>query len=93
MWPVINKLHDQGKLIKAQQLILAWPKPKEELYDLQKNPYEINNLAQSSGYRDVLKKLRSLLDGWIEDTGDTGLAQMHPFQMKRLMQSMGLRES
>ena len=93
MWPVINRLHDQGKLTKAQQLIVTWPKPNEELYDLQNDPHEINNLANSSEYRDVLKKLRSLLDGWIEETGDTGLAQMHPFQMKRLMQSMGLWKS
>ena len=73
MLEVIRKLHEQGKLTDAQKLLLAETKPKEELYDLQDDPYELNNLAQSPTHQETLKKLSTLLDGWIEDTGDKGL--------------------
>jgi arylsulfatase A-like enzyme len=73
MLPVIQELNAEGKLTEAQQLILAKTKPVEELYDLQADPYELNNLARSPKQRDELNKLRSLLDAWIADTGDKGL--------------------
>ncbi len=76
MLRVIKELGAQGKLTPAQQLLLAETKPEEELYDLESDPHEINNLAQSPAHQQTLKELRALLDEWIADTGDTGLAQM-----------------
>ncbi len=35
-----------------------------------------NNLAQSPEHQKTLKKLQSLLDEWIADTKDKGLARM-----------------
>jgi arylsulfatase A-like enzyme len=75
MLPVIEKLHRQGKLTEAQQLLLAKTKPQEELYDLQADPHEISNLAQSQEHQKALNELRALLDEWIADTEDKGLAQ------------------
>ena len=72
----IMQLHSQGKLTEIQQLILAETKTHEELYDLRTDPHEINNLAQDPRYQQTLVELRSLLDEWIEDTNDRGLAQM-----------------
>lgn len=76
MLPVIEELHAQGKLTEAQQLLLGKTKPKEELYDLQADPHEVNNLAKSPEHQETLKKLRTLLDEWIVDTGDKGLGQI-----------------
>ena len=47
-------------------------KPLEELYDLQADPYEVNNLAASRAHQEVLQELRVLLDGWIASTGGQG---------------------
>lgn len=42
------KLYEQGKLTPEQSRFLASPvKPKEELYDITNDPYEMNNLANS----------------------------------------------
>jgi len=87
MLSVIKKLDAQGKLTAAQKLILATTKPKEEFYDLQSDPHEVTNLLarrslQGEGgigaaeHRATIARLRGLLDGWIADTKDTGLARM-----------------
>jgi arylsulfatase A-like enzyme len=81
MLAVIKELNTQGNLTKAQQLLLAKTKPEEELYDLQADPHELNNLAQSQQHQTTLKELRALLDAWIADTEDKGLAQLKlPFR-------------
>ncbi|MHC4398780.1 MAG: hypothetical protein ACYTG0_03780 [Planctomycetota bacterium] len=48
--------------------------PDEELYDLENDPYEISNLAGSDDpeHRRVLRHLRGVLEGWIEETNDQG---------------------
>jgi hypothetical protein len=76
MLAVIRELHSRGELTIAQQLILATTKPEEELYDLDSDPHELNNLAQSPQHQRTLDRLRVLLDQWIADTEDKGLAQM-----------------
>jgi len=76
MWPVLVELHEQGKLNEVQELLFKKQKPQEEFYDLLADPHEINNLADSSGHQMVKQKLSALLDGWIEDTKDTGLRNL-----------------
>ena len=74
-YPVLNlmkELHSQGKLTPVQELFMAPRKPIEELYDIKKDPYEINNLADSPQYGRTLEKMRAILQRWIEETGDTG---------------------
>ncbi|MFV2067589.1 MAG: sulfatase [Pirellulales bacterium] len=77
MYPVISllrRLHKEGKLNAAQEQLVAPRMPDEELYDLESDPYEINNLAVSDDpeHRRMLRQLRDVLDDWIEETGDRG---------------------
>ncbi|QGJ71044.1 Arylsulfatase [Planctomycetales bacterium 10988] len=68
----IRKMARDGELNKVQMLFYGDHKPEEELYDLEADPHEINNLAGDPAYADELEKHRELLDQWIEETGDKG---------------------
>jgi N-sulfoglucosamine sulfohydrolase len=46
--------------------------PDEELYDLDADPHEINNLAKAPERQETLKRLRAALERWIEDCNDQG---------------------
>ncbi len=45
----------------------------EELYDLEADPFETNNLAGDPAYREVLIEMRNELNKWLLETNDTGL--------------------
>lgn len=72
MLPLMKQLDAEGKLTPVQALFMAPRKPDEELYDIQKDPYEIRNLAGSPKHQKTLKKMRKILDKWIRETGDKG---------------------
>ena len=67
MW----RLHLADEL-DANQSIMFGDRPSEELYDTVADPFEINNLATDPTYATDLARLRSALDGWINDVGDLG---------------------
>ena len=67
-----RRLHAEGRLRGPQKHFFAATKPAEELYDLDTDPHEINNLAGSPQYVDKLIELRSVLDQWMEETNDLG---------------------
>jgi uncharacterized sulfatase len=48
-------------------------RPAEELYDLTKDPWEMNNLANSAEHRAVLQELREALDVWMKQQNDPGV--------------------
>ncbi len=68
----LREWHKLGKLNKVQSLIMAEARPKEELYDLNKDPWEINNVANDKKYKTKLKELRNILNKWIKETDDKG---------------------
>ena len=45
-------------------------RPSEELYDLNKDPWQMNNLAESEEYPDKKKELSDRLDNYLKKTGD-----------------------
>ena len=68
---VWKKLFEEGKLNEAQSHF--WKtKPAEELYDLQKDPDEVTNLAQSKQHAPILKKMRKAHFSHIRKIRDVG---------------------
>lgn len=53
----------------------------EELYDLEKDPYEIDNLVDDPGYKNILAGLRSKLNTWLEEA-DKGVYPEDPEEIK-----------
>ena len=66
-----KELYDAGKLNAAQKHF--WErKPSEELYDLESDPDEVNNLADSAAHQDVLGRLRTAQQEWALEIRDLG---------------------
>ncbi len=74
VWNLIKELAAQDKLTPVQAVLAAPTMPEEELYDLQEDPHEINNLAKSNQpeHRAARERLSSILNAWIERTNDQG---------------------
>ncbi len=47
-------------------------RPAEELYDISKDPWELNNLADNPEYRSVKESLLKELQAWMDQQGDKG---------------------
>jgi N-sulfoglucosamine sulfohydrolase len=73
MMQVLYDLEEKG-LFKDGIQKLWWrkTKPVEELYDLWKDPWELNNLAEEPGYTDKLEEMRNALTVWQNTYGDKG---------------------
>lgn len=69
----LYRLRDEGKLTPEQALWFRPTKPAEELFDVKKDPYELNNLAENRAYGQKLKELRAKCQRWVTSFEDTGL--------------------
>lgn len=56
---IMRQLKEEGKLNQDQLSFFADSKPVEELYDIQNDPFELNNLAQSAEHQDILVQMRA----------------------------------
>ena len=74
VYSVIRQFQKEGKLTPAQATLTAPRLPDEELYDVQNDPYEVNNLADSPApeHKQALLELREALAHWITETNDKG---------------------
>ncbi len=68
----MRRLYAEKKLTPEQSLIMAETRPREELYDLKSDPFELKNLADDPAFNEVLTEHRRQLDAWIKRTGDKG---------------------
>lgn len=69
---LMRELHAKGELTGPPARLMEPTRPREELYDLQEDPYEIHNLADDPAHRETLLRLRSALEDWIETSDDQG---------------------
>ena len=68
----LNKLNDSNMLSPEQKLWFQVPKNPEEFYDLENDPFELNNLIGDNNYSNELNNLRKQLDNWMEEINDLG---------------------
>lgn len=62
----LHEIHENGTLDnKYDQAFFSEPKPMFELFDLNNDPDEFNNLADDKEYAGVLMNLKSKLYKWI----------------------------
>ena len=60
---------------KAKRLIDRFVhRPEFEFYDVENDPWEMNNLADKPEYRNRIKKMKKELEKWMEQQGDKGAA-------------------
>ncbi|MEN8118289.1 MAG: sulfatase-like hydrolase/transferase [Bacteroidota bacterium] len=69
----MRELFENGKLNELQARFYQPMRPPEELYDVEKDPFQINNLASDPKYNEELSKMRSVLYQWMAETNDPGL--------------------
>ena len=54
-------------------------RPAVEFYDLKKDPWEMNNLADNPRYAKKIAEMRAELGRWMEEQGDEGASVDVPF--------------
>lgn len=66
----MKRLKAESAFSKAQARPFVVPQPKEELFDIEKDPHEMTNLAEDPAYASQLAELRLRLDVWQQETDD-----------------------
>ncbi|MGB5818453.1 MAG: sulfatase [Saonia sp.] len=66
----IKEMEKLGKLNENQSYWLKGPKPNEELYNLNEDPFELENLATLPNYQDDLSRMGNALEDWQNHYGD-----------------------
>jgi hypothetical protein len=62
-------------LDEIQKSVMRKTKPREELYLLENDPFEINNLAENPLYIQKLEEMRKALNDWQLEMNDWGFVQ------------------
>lgn len=83
-WQSMLKLHRQGKLTVAQQACFLVPRPPWELYDLQRDPGELNNRFNDPAYAAVRAQLQQALENWTRETKDFLPSKRTPDEFNRV---------
>jgi uncharacterized sulfatase len=65
---------DAGDAHAAELVSRYTRRPAVELYDVEKDPLEMNNLADQPGFETVMQELRDELQRWMTACGDQGQA-------------------
>ncbi len=85
---VMRQMHAAGELQGAAAQWMAPGRPELELYDLQSDPHEVENLAENGEHADKLALLRGKLDSWIEESNDHGRKLEDPLPAEYALRTM-----
>ena len=72
MLPLMRQAYHNGQLNSIQAAFFSRERPAEELYDLENDPWETQNLAADPAHAKTLAELRAKLDAWMAQTSDQG---------------------
>jgi len=92
MHPIFHLLniYDEKGLLTPEQEALVRPMPEEELYDLENDPYEINNLIGEANEVDKLNELKGKLKEWQTTYIDYGM-QEDSEELKKAFAGYGVK--
>lgn len=81
----LRKLYAENQLTPLQASYHdAAQRKSEELYDLTKDPHQLNNLAANPEYAAILKQHRAQLTEWEERTDDKGQYPLSNAELKKV---------
>jgi uncharacterized sulfatase len=61
---------ESGNAFAAERHLAYRRRPNLEFYDLEIDPHELHNLADSEDYKLEINRLKHVLDTWLEEQGD-----------------------
>ena len=73
VWPAWQKAAETDPKAKFLVDRFVW-RPEFEFYDVENDPWELNNLIDEPQYQARIKKMKKELVKWMEDMGDLGAA-------------------
>ena len=76
-WKRMLLLAKQNENIKKRVDVMRF-RTTEELYDINKDPDCLHNLAQSKDHQNTIKSLRKTLQKWMKETNDHALVSFEP---------------
>ena len=69
----LRNMHKAGELSALQEMIYFGKRPEHELYNLEDDPFELDNLASNPKYAEALQQHIAILEKWQKETGDKGM--------------------
>jgi uncharacterized sulfatase len=79
-WKAMSDAAKAGDKVAKKLMDKFHHRPAEELYRVDKDPYELNDLAADPKYDAAKKRLRAELERWMAEQKDTGAAMDYPRQ-------------
>jgi len=72
---MMNVMYMKGELNEVQALFMQPTKPDFELFCLDQDPYEIDNLSKKAEYQQVFESLKTKLESWRSEIADQGVSE------------------
>ena len=77
-WQALHDAAAQGDAAAKKLYDRYHHRPAEELYRVDEDPWEMNNLADKTEYAEVKRRLRAKLERWMAEQNDPGAAMDDP---------------